>query len=501
MSYSRTLIGISLVVAGLGSGCENDSRSPAWQESAERGSLATPSDSAASRTTSTTQASGIGPASETLDWAGDQDAPFDVSQFLVSRADRSDNAASDYVAAFAMFSSAFGDSNLIGLEDVIRKVANLDSLFAGHFSAAQVDQLLEDTRMAVHQIDVAQSKPCCIFVTARFDVEGPVPHLKAMSTLNSLSILQLHQSIVHRDFALAEAAIRRSLRASRDLQPRGHLACQLVSMAIDEALLDAIERLTLKDPQLTTEHCDRLLALLVEHQRECLDRYDEGLRTEYLTVRTTINDVQCERLSLSKLFEYSGFDIPSIPNGLRLNFEAEIASCNRLFSMAMREASKSFIDYRKQSIVRDELAKLASEARAAEAAFLRPGSCVSPIIPLLMLPAIESLREANTRSVTHLAGVQMLVALRRYELIHHELPQTLDAAAAETALETVPLDAFAGTRLRYAIVEGRPTVYSTGKDLTDDGGATDWKRGNQPGDFLFVLPTQSDANCGKSPSS
>ncbi len=228
--------------------------------------------------------------------------------------------------------------------------------------------------------------------------------------------------------------------------------------------------------------------------------HDEGLRTEYLTVRTTIRDVQYERLSLPKLFEYSGFDKPSIPNGLRLNFDAEIAACNRLFSMAMREASKSYIDYRKRSVVRDELAKLASEGRAAEAAFHRTGRFDSPIIPLLMLPAIESLREANTRSATHLAGVQMLVALRRYELIHHELPQSLDAAAAETALETVPLDAFAGTRLRYAIVEGQPTVYSTGKDLTDDGGATDWKHGGQPGDFLFVLPKQSDTNCGRSPS-
>jgi len=37
------------------------------------------------------------------------------------------------------------------------------------------------------------------------------------------------------DFNLAEAGIKRGLRVLRDVQPRGHQVCQLVSMAIDGA--------------------------------------------------------------------------------------------------------------------------------------------------------------------------------------------------------------------------------------------------------------------------
>jgi hypothetical protein len=78
--------------------------------------------------------------------------------------------------------------------------------------------------------------------------------------------------------------------------------------------------------------------------------------------------------------------------------------------------------------------------------------------------------------------------VRRYELAHEKLPPTLDAAAAETALKTTPLDPYSGQPLRFATVAGRPTIYSVGEDLKDDGGQTDWKFGAQPGDYLFVLP-------------
>jgi len=46
------------------------------------------------------------------------------------------------------------------------------------------------------------------------------------------------------DFNLAEAGIKRGLRVSRDVQPRGHQVCQLVSMAIDGVIFGGIERLT-----------------------------------------------------------------------------------------------------------------------------------------------------------------------------------------------------------------------------------------------------------------
>ncbi|MCI0465426.1 MAG: hypothetical protein L0Y57_00205 [Beijerinckiaceae bacterium] len=68
------------------------------------------------------------------------------------------------------------------------------------------------------------------------------------------------------------------------------------------------------------------------------------------------------------------------------------------------------------------------------------------------------------------------------------MPPDLQTAAADSALKTVPLDPYDGQPLRFATVGGQPTVYSVGKDLKDDGGQADWKFGQQPGDYRFVLP-------------
>ena len=100
---------------------------------------------------------------------------------------------------------------------------------------------------------------------------------------------------------------------------------------------------------------------------------------------------------------------------------------------------------------------------------------------------VEAFIGANRRAQTQLAGVQALIALRRYELAHGMLPSSLEGAAAESALRSVPLDPYSGQPLRYAVVDGKPTIYSVGKDLKDDGGRLDWKGGAQPGDCLFIL--------------
>jgi hypothetical protein len=84
----------------------------------------------------------------------------------------------------------------------------------------------------------------------------------------------------------------------------------------------------------------------------------------------------------------------------------------------------------------------------------------------------------------------MLVALRRYEIVHRQLPATLADAAGQTSLKSVPIDPYSGKPLRFALLDGKPIVYSLGKDLKDDGGRTDWKFGAQPGDYLFVLTPQ-----------
>jgi hypothetical protein len=136
---------------------------------------------------------------------------------------------------------------------------------------------------------------------------------------------------------------------------------------------------------------------------------------------------------------------------------------------------------------RTEIAKLSSAAKAAAASTQQTGKSEVPLLVLILLPSVELIGDANRRITANLAGMQMLVALRRYELTHGHLPAALAEAAAETSLKSVPIDPYSGQPLRFALVDGTPIVYAVGKDIQDDGGRADWKFGQQPGDYLFVF--------------
>jgi hypothetical protein len=62
------------------------------------------------------------------------------------------------------------------------------------------------------------------------------------------------------------------------------------------------------------------------------------------------------------------------------------------------------------------------------------------------------------------------IALKRFQLQHGKLPETLDALAPEF-FQAVPIDPFAGKPLRYhPNVDGTYLLYSIGEDGKDDGG-------------------------------
>jgi hypothetical protein len=116
----------------------------------------------------------------------------------------------------------------------------------------------------------------------------------------------------------------------------------------------------------------------------------------------------------------------------------------------------------------------------------------------MMTASLAASKEMEYRARAHVAGVQMLTAVKRYLLAHGKPPESLDAAAAESALKTAAVDPYSGQPLRYAVIEGKPVIYSVGKDLKDDGGLVDWKSSTQPGDFLFVLtPARASVVAGK----
>ncbi|MBN2218634.1 MAG: hypothetical protein JW719_14755 [Pirellulales bacterium] len=99
--------------------------------------------------------------------------------------------------------------------------------------------------------------------------------------------------------------------------------------------------------------------------------------------------------------------------------------------------------------------------------FLGPNNAGRTMV-LLLLPATEAVLEASTRSRGNLAATKIIVASRRYEIDHGELPPTLDSLVPDY-LDVVPADPYDGRPMRYD--RDRAIIYSVGEDLIDSGGS------------------------------
>jgi hypothetical protein len=431
-------------------------------------------------------------------WAGQsQNEPFDVRQFLASRAAPADNAAPLYRSALRPLSGELAGAPAEQLETQLRDLANVEKLAAGDVSLAHVEQALSATKAVAQQTDAAQAKPQCIFITG-LTADAVLPHAQASRSLTRLCVLQLYYAREKSDFNEAETALRRGLRMSRDLQPRGVSVCQLVSLANQGVLYSACERLTLNDPRLTAAQCDRLLGLLVEHGQMVASGYEEGVRMDYILARNSIHDLQTGRLTLGQIHELLSGEENTL-GAVQLNQEAEITACSRLYALALAAAKNQTARADEFAAFQAELAKLRSdwESFKSKAAATPPATrqgllAQMPAMQFYTWTAgIEAGRAADWRLRANLAGLQMLVALKRYELTHQRMPATLAEAAAESVLKSVPIDPYSGQPLKFAMIDGRATIYSVGKDFKDDGGRVDWKLGTAPGDYLFVLAPHS----------
>jgi hypothetical protein len=488
--YRKIVIAAVLALGGIGCGSQPvASNKPA---AANTSAPPPPPPSQAAKQPAPGPASGDVPV-----WAGQSSGePFDVKQFLSSRSAPADNAAPLYESALARISGELGGDKVAALDQRIGELANIDRYLSGAIEAAELEQTLAAAAPAMKMLDAAQTRPACVFVTG-LSADTLLPHAQASRTATRCCLLQVFHARTTGDFALAEAAIRRGLRLSRDLRPRGHFVCQLVSIANDGMLLSAIERVTLADPNLTPEQCDRLLALLMEHQHQGIDCYDEGMRMDYLLARGSIHDIQTGRLTLGQILEL----LSSGPLGAEtelnppMNFPAEIAACNNLYALALDAPNspvatpEEFAEFRRTiAAYKRDWDSFMAKLKATPPAN-RPS--LRPQMPAMQFHSwtagLEAGRQSSRRIMTNLAGLQMLIALRRYELVNRRIPNALVEAATATTLKSVPIDPYSGQPLRFAQVDCRATIYSVGNDFKDDGGRMDWKHGTQPGDYLFVL--------------
>jgi len=106
----------------------------------------------------------------------------------------------------------------------------------------------------------------------------------------------------------------------------------------------------------------------------------------------------------------------------------------------------------------------------------------------LMIPAVGAAVQAEHRSEALRRAAVARIAVERYRLKHGKLPDALEQLVPEF-LDRLPSDPFDDKPLRYVIRDGKPVIYSIGRDRTDDGGRGDDRF--EP-DVLFPIPAEEE---------
>jgi RNA polymerase sigma factor (sigma-70 family) len=466
------------------------------------------------------------------DWLFD-DAPFDVAAFFAAPAP-DENAATRYLDALFEFGSEMAtcfpegterESRLRAVEQRSKEFFEIYRAVSKNRNAAPsaaIDRVLDEYDRGFRKLDWAQQRPKCVFQTA----VGPtarVLHAQVAGQVARIVVLKAGREIERNEFDAALRDLRRLLRLSRDLRPRGVMISQIVSAAIDQNAFKGVVLPILSAPGITTSHCDRIIALLAEHEVQSIDSYSEGLRAEYLLNRATLYALIHQQKKLRQEWESFG-------NKAGPSIVAEIAEPTFYYALLAGNAPvpRPGIGERIQAIASQLLSvknikdldafvaettpdQLAGQVenlnkvyrgylQAAGTAFLERIRKVSeqPVFPNPtevrtrvtrgLLPATAAFTQALATDVALTRITQGVVAVRRWQLRHGGAPPPFLAATAQEAAIPALVDPYDSQPVRFSVVDGQPTVYCLGQDGRDGGGATDAARSPQSGDVLLRLP-------------
>ena len=458
--------------------------------------------------------------------------PFDAAAFFAAPPPE-ENAAPRYLDALFEFGSAMAicfpegpdrESRKQAAERRLTDFSTINQALRNDpnaVPAATIDAMLDQFDTGFRKLDWAQQRPRCVFETG-ISITSRSPHVIVANQVARVARLKVRRELERGQLDAALRDLSRLMRLSRDLLPRGVPIAGMVSASIDGLAVNDIILPMLAAPGLTVAYCDRILALLTGLEARSVDAYTEGMRADYLTHRATLHDLVFDQDRLRKewaalgtpagpsivvdiaeptLFALAGpgpFPRPSIAQ--QINALAErMSSLKNIPNLDAQIARTSPEELSKQVDKLNELFRgllSAADANAVErirGSTRRPRSMgdqdVHTRVTRGMLGAITPFTQSVARSKAMARLAEAMVAIRRWQLRHGgNLPPSLDAAAKEAGLPAVPVDPYDGRPIRFAVVDGRPTVYAVGQDGRDDGGRTDNLRTPDSGDVLLRLP-------------
>ena len=393
----------------------------------------------------------------------DAKPPFDLAEFFKAPPDEQ-NAARLYLDALSEFSSEVSMTcfwpqregppreEAIRLMDVFRQRSDKYLRFEEAWEKdpksvdhAAVDAWLAEYETGFEKLATAQKRPRCVFQTGR-SLHSPFPHTQAAREVARVVTWRTRRDLQRGDFQRPIEGLQTVLRLSRDLRPRGAVVCQMVSIAVDGICCEQMVSAILTAPTVQTRHCDRLLALLAEHEAQRIDAFVEGNRADYICYRLALHDLQhrtgsfdpqlmqdiwgrsgdmtsplaCFRIftdlgggsspeQLAKLAAtLKGKLLPGAWSGGKMlsdeDYAKEVDALNHFFAsiLALAEQPRS---------LRQEKADI----EAAQALVLE-----TTLFAKLLIPAESAFLKAIRRNKATSRGTQCLIALRCWQLEHDE---------------------------------------------------------------------------------
>jgi len=463
---------------------------------------------------------------ETLPWL-DANIPFDVVAMLEPIPD-SENAAVLYPDALFEFSAEVGHlfppAERQRREPIARRrwdqFVRLDE--ARRKDPKSVDPRAVDAWLAEHEtgfkkLALAQQRPRCAFPT-EYRIESLLGHVQPTRQVARVVQWQTRRDLQRGNFERPIQRVEMVLRLSRDQRRRGEHLAQLVSVAIEAICYQHVILEILLAPGVRPEHCDRLLAALARHDAEAADPFAVGYRTEYLIARTFLFDFQhrddpavkqrITRLGLAgpadspltwirllTALGAGGGPLAKEKYGAGIEGGREAGAVARLKELEGQINAMTAEDYAKQA---QTLGRVYAAIFALEGQSMRQRdrACADQAI-------VEPLREtkvavwlepefiviqAYLRSQAALHCTECLIALRRWQLSHRELPPDLDALIKAAGMTAVPVDPYSDQPMRMTLIQGTPVIYSVGPDGKDDKALKVWNlRPGEPGDYVFRL--------------
>ncbi len=439
-------------------------------------------------------------------WLG-AEAPFDVAKFF-NAPRRERNAAPLYLDALFEFGAEIAVCYPEGSERERRRLAALDrskryfdfvQSLSNNRSAAAPDAVCEIIKLynvGFRKLAEAQRRDQCVFETG-LSFTALLPHAQVARQVARIADLRVERAVQRGDLDAAIRDVETVLRLTRDLQARGVMITQLVRSAITQVVGVKMVAAILSSPKLQSKHCYNLLNVLAAHDQKASDGYAEGLRAEYIAVRSTIRDaVMHQRDLAARLNLKPGESVVralfstlnggrNVGNIVPEDADARLARTTPA-ELARRERD---IDRYYRTLLSFDNTPFTTRLEKTAALKTTEGSdLLSVLTGGILQPAIEPLLRATSRAVATVHATECLVALRRWQLTHHASPTSLLVAVKDAGLKAIPTDPYDGKPLRHVIIRGAPVVYSVGRDGKDDGGQKDSKLDVQAGDLLYRLP-------------